>query len=108
MINNIYKYQLLCKNKFSRRNFTLAMDGRRHKFSFANMTFISPLCDTFDDEVPKSYLPDNMKPEINLNFMPAQIPPHTIYFQENGTNHNVVCGVLFHLLKAFSIKMRAK
>ena len=84
------------------------MDIRRYKFDFGNQTFLSSLCDIFEDDVPKSYLPSGVEVETNLNFMPAHYPPATIYFHDNETNRHVTCGPLFLLIKEVAIKMRAR
>ena len=84
------------------------MDTRRYSFEFANRTFLSTLCDIFDDKVPKSYLPPGVEAETNINFMPFHLPPSTIYLYDHQTNRHVTCGLFYQILKETAIKMKAK
>ena len=84
------------------------MDSRRYKFEFANRTFLSLLCDIFEEEVPKSYLPSGIEAETNIKFMPISYPPYNIYYEESGTNRHITCGALFLMIKEVALQMKAK
>jgi len=84
------------------------MDSRRYKFNFANETFLSNLCDVFEENVPKSYLGDGVEATSNLRVMTINYPPLSIHYNEEGTNKHVTCGPLFLLLKEIAKKAFAK
>jgi hypothetical protein len=84
------------------------MDSSEYKFEFANRTFLSFLCDIFEDQVPKSYLPSGVEAERNINFMACHYPPYTIYHHEPETNRHLTCGPIFLGIKEMAIRMKAK
>jgi hypothetical protein len=84
------------------------MNLSSYKFIFANLTFLSTLCDIFEHQEPKSYLPSDVKAERNINFLPCPYPPYTFYHHEPETNRHLTCGPLFLAIKEMAIKMKAK
>jgi hypothetical protein len=97
------------KNKVNKLTLIVSkMESRAFKFIFANYTFLSILCDIFEDQVPKSYLPSGVEAERNINFWPPYYPPYTIYRHEPETNRHVTCGPIFLMIKELAIKLKAK
>ena len=77
-------------------------------FTFANVTLWSFVCEIFDAEIPKSFLPPGIEAETNINFIALQFPPSAIYYYDNDTNRHVTCGLIHQLIKETAIKMKAK
>ena len=75
------------------------MDTRRYKFPFGGQEYLSILCDIFEADKPKSYLPSNIEAQTNINFMPIMYPPTTLHRFDNVTNKHLTCGPFFLILK---------
>ena len=84
------------------------MDWRHYKFPFANNTYLSTLCDVFEENVPKSYLPSGVEAITNIKFSPIFYPPWTLYANEPGTKRHLTGGPLFLIIKEVSKKLQAK
>ena len=78
------------------------------KFVFENREFPRRLCDIFEENVSKSYIPEGINPEKNFKFMPYHFPPFTTHFNQNGSTQHVTCGGLFRLIAEVAIKLKAK
>ena len=84
------------------------MDWRRYKFPFANGTYLSTLCDVFEEHVLKSYLPAGVEAIRNLTFMAGPCPPYSLYARQPGTKLHLTGGPLFLIIKEVSKKLQAK
>ena len=84
------------------------MDWRRYKFPFANRTYLSTLCDVFEENVPKSYLPAGVEAIRNLTFVVGLYPPYSLYAHESGTKLHLTGGPIFLIIKEISKKLLAK
>ena len=84
------------------------MDLSKATFEFGNETFSTQLCDIFEENLPKSYLPQEINPVKNIRFMPFDFPPFTTHFNPNGSTQHVTCGSLFRTIVEVAIKFKAK